>query len=134
MHFVSARKEYSLYAWPAQQSGEARTLAELPPEVQREHFFALWTLKEAYIKARGEGIYLGLNNFSFTLDESLPDTARITFASPNFDNPEGWQFLRSNTLPHYPAAVALKDLKRRYRLELHHTDEIEALLDQVRLY
>ena len=40
---------------------------------QQQRFFHYWTLKEAYLKARGEGVSLGLANFSF----SLADTARI---------------------------------------------------------
>lgn len=34
---------------------------------KKDRFFDYWTLKEAYMKARGEGIRLGLSNFGFTL-------------------------------------------------------------------
>lgn len=44
---------------------EIEELFSLPVERQREHFLRLWTLKEAYIKARGEGMAIALNSFAF---------------------------------------------------------------------
>ena len=40
-------------------------LRALPPERQKERFFEYWTLKEAYIKARGMGLSIPLGKFSF---------------------------------------------------------------------
>jgi 4'-phosphopantetheinyl transferase len=40
-------------------------LETLSPELQTEVFFRLWTLKEAYIKARGLGLSLDLSGFAF---------------------------------------------------------------------
>ncbi len=43
---------------------EIDKLARLPPEQVNEAFFECWTGKEAYVKARGEGLSLPLRNFS----------------------------------------------------------------------
>ena len=51
---------------------EARALAALPATQQREAFFDCWTRKEAYVKARGEGISLGLDRFDVTLGPGQP--------------------------------------------------------------
>jgi 4'-phosphopantetheinyl transferase len=48
---------------------EARALRALPASEQQERFLFYWTLKESYIKARGLGLALPLDAFSFLLDE-----------------------------------------------------------------
>jgi 4'-phosphopantetheinyl transferase len=51
---------------------EAATLRALPQSRRAEAFFACWTLKEAYLKARGVGLRTPLNRFevAFTPGES----------------------------------------------------------------
>lgn len=44
---------------------EAGALAKLPAHLQHQRFFEYWTFKEAYIKARGMGLSLPLDRFSF---------------------------------------------------------------------
>ncbi|MET5013127.1 4'-phosphopantetheinyl transferase superfamily protein, partial [Burkholderia pseudomallei] len=39
----------------------------LPPDARRTRFFELWTLKEAYINARGVVQSIDLGEFSFAL-------------------------------------------------------------------
>lgn len=45
---------------------EAADLTRLPPAEQAERFFWYWTLKEAYIKARGLGLAIPLDAFGYT--------------------------------------------------------------------
>ena len=69
---------------------ELRALRALPLAQQRERFFAYWTLKESYIKARGLGLALPLEQFSFLLDD--PPQIRIAFDSRLSDEPSRWRF------------------------------------------
>lgn len=43
--------------------GEVAVLEGLPRELRRQMFFRLWARKEAYIKARGEGLSIPLDRF-----------------------------------------------------------------------
>jgi 4'-phosphopantetheinyl transferase len=68
---------------------EAAGLRALPVELQTHRFYELWTLKEAYIKARGVGLTLGLSKFSFSVEG---DRAIVRF-DPGFDDDPGtWDF------------------------------------------
>lgn len=71
-------------------SDEIRALRALPAELQRERFFQYWTLKESYIKARGLGLALPLEQFSFLLDQAPP--IRIVFHGSLIDDPGRWRF------------------------------------------
>jgi 4'-phosphopantetheinyl transferase len=47
--------------------GEIAALKNVPPELTKEAFFHCWTRKEAYIKARGEGLSMPLDVFDVSL-------------------------------------------------------------------
>lgn len=50
---------------------EHHVISSLQGESQKQRFFAYWTLKEAFVKATGLGISLGLNSFYFNFDNRL---------------------------------------------------------------
>jgi 4'-phosphopantetheinyl transferase len=85
-------------------SREVADVAARTPEDRRQRFFAYWTLKEAYIKARGMGISLPLDGFWFDLAGASP---RIEFGESCPDRPERWHFSRWQPTPSHALAVAV---------------------------
>lgn len=85
---------------------EVRALRALPIAEQRARFFAYWTLKESYIKARGLGLAIPLDQFSFRLEESPP--IGITFDPRLPDEPGRWQFALHTAGPRHLVAVGAR--------------------------
>lgn len=77
---------------------EVRDLHALAAEAQPRAFFEYWTLKEAYIKARGMGLAVPLADFAFALAPPAPPT--IAFAEGFDDRPERWRFWQA-----WPTAI-----------------------------
>lgn len=84
---------------------EAAALRALPVEDQLDRFLTYWTLKEAYIKARGKGLAIPLDHFSFHLDAG--GAVRISFEPALEDDPHRWSFTRMRPSERHQLAVAL---------------------------
>jgi 4'-phosphopantetheinyl transferase len=85
---------------------EVADLRALPIEEQETVFFDYWTLKEAYIKARGLGLALPLGQFTF---HRLPGAApSISFAPELRDDSSTWQFAQFWPSPDHRMAVAVR--------------------------
>jgi 4'-phosphopantetheinyl transferase len=84
---------------------EVAALAAAPPDQRRGLFFEIWTLKEAYAKARGLGLALPLASYSF--DQRSPEV-RIRCALDVDHDPDGWRFERSRPTPRHALAVAAR--------------------------
>jgi 4'-phosphopantetheinyl transferase len=69
---------------------ELKQLERLREDERPERCLQLWTLKEAYIKARGMGLALPLNNFSFLFGGS--QGIRMALDSSVGDEPGRWRF------------------------------------------
>ncbi|PRT33997.1 4'-phosphopantetheinyl transferase family protein [Bacillus wiedmannii] len=54
--------------------GEYKDIINQPKEKQITYFYKLWTLKESYVKAEGEGLSIPLNSFSFCI---LPEAIQM---------------------------------------------------------
>ena len=87
-------------------SEEAEALEALPEPARKARFYEYWTLKEAYIKARGMGLSLPLDGFSMRLEDGRPP--RIRFTSALQDTPERWQFAQFRPTPRHCLAVAVR--------------------------
>lgn len=92
---------------------EVRDLRARPADEQQRGFFDYWTLKEAYIKARGMGLSLPLDKFSYHLQrtelavEARPE-ATISFDPELGDDPASWRFRQFFLPPRFAVAVAAR--------------------------
>jgi 4'-phosphopantetheinyl transferase len=84
---------------------EIAALRAAAPGDRGRFFVALWTLKEAYVKARGLGLALPTDRFTVTPTGSAG--ASISFDPALVDQPARWQLERITGLPGYQLAVAL---------------------------
>lgn len=67
VEYSSRKRRVSRLASRYFSSAETDWLLSLSPSQQQQAFYQLWTLKEAYIKARGMGLALALDSFGFDL-------------------------------------------------------------------
>lgn len=84
---------------------ERAALAALPAAARPRRFIELWTLKEAYIKARGLGLELPLELIAFALDDGPP---RLTLAPALADDAAGWQLALWSPTPAHAAALCVR--------------------------
>jgi 4'-phosphopantetheinyl transferase len=92
---------------------EARLVKSAPPERRASVFFRFWTLKEAFIKATGEGLTRPLDSFSFILDP-----VQIVFhpereGAPRHDDPAAWQFAECRPATDRPLTLATQRTRLR---------------------
>jgi 4'-phosphopantetheinyl transferase len=86
--------------------GEVAAIERLDDERRPMAFFERWTLKEAYLKARGAGISLPLAEVAFTLAPDRPPA--VSFGPAIGDTPDSWQFAHVRPTPNHLAAVAIR--------------------------
>jgi 4'-phosphopantetheinyl transferase len=96
---------------------EVAALRALPEAQQHDRFFEYWTLKEAYIKARGMGLAIPLGDFWFTL--APPGAPTIGFAPRLADDPGRWAFFQGELAPHWRMAAAVERIRGEPELTWH---------------
>ena len=90
---------------------EAAALAKLQHEHQHERFFEYWTFKESYIKARGMGLSLPLDAFSFDLEHARG--VSISIQPQLQDDPARWRFWQMRPHERYLLAICAERLEGR---------------------
>jgi 4'-phosphopantetheinyl transferase len=82
---------------------EVAALRVLSREQQQRRFVEYWTLKESYIKARGMGLSIPLDQFSFHFSQN--GRLQMDIAAAQSDSPSRWQFWQFQPAPQYLVAV-----------------------------
>jgi 4'-phosphopantetheinyl transferase len=82
---------------------EVAILRHAAPERRHEMFFRIWTLKEAFIKATGEGLSRPLASFSFSLDPLA-----ISFHPADTGGVAQWTFIEQRPTPRHLLAIAVR--------------------------
>jgi 4'-phosphopantetheinyl transferase len=87
---------------------EIYTLTGLEPHLRIQAFFNCWTRKEAYVKARGEGLSMPLDQF----DVSLVPGGPAMMLENRFDKLEAsrWTFHDLAVAPGYAGALVIESL------------------------
>ena len=80
---------------------EQEALAQVPDEARRAAFYNIWTRKEAYVKARGDGIAAGLGTFAV----SLGAEAELLRSDEGRDEVERWKLMALEPGDGYVAAL-----------------------------
>jgi 4'-phosphopantetheinyl transferase len=84
-------------------ASECESLAALAPDARREAFFRIWTRKEAYVKARGEG--LSYPTRSFTVSHDGDDNALVADERDERAQ-DRWRVTGLDAPPGFAAALA----------------------------
>jgi 4'-phosphopantetheinyl transferase len=90
---------------------EADEIGSLPPEMRTAAFYACWTRKEAYVKARGIGLLAALNKFQVTVRPDEP--AQLQWVEECSDEPWQWNF-HDLSEPGVAVALAVKSPKTTF--------------------
>ena len=93
---------------------EIEDLHQLPSDQQKKRFFDYWTLKESYIKARGAGLSIPLDKFSFQFQKNALKGFCI---DPELkDDAKNWQFWRIPMDERYQVAVAVNSANSDFKV------------------
>jgi 4'-phosphopantetheinyl transferase len=85
---------------------EKKVLQAQPAEERDAAFLRCWTRKEAYIKAHGEGLSLGLDRFAVTLADQ--DRAALVHCDWDENEPDRWMLHHLQPMAGYIGALAIE--------------------------
>ncbi len=85
---------------------EVSALRALPSDQQIEAFFLCWTRKEAFVKARGEGLSIPLDQFAVSLEPGRP--ASLLWVKGNPHETQKWLLRNLNPGAGYAAALVVE--------------------------
>jgi 4'-phosphopantetheinyl transferase len=95
-------------------ASEAEALRELDPTRRQAAFAALWSCKEAFVKALGRGIGFGLARMAFAIDAAGQPT-RLNVIDTSASAAAEWQIAQLRPTPEHIGAVAWRGPPRPLR-------------------
>jgi 4'-phosphopantetheinyl transferase len=107
---------------------EIAKLHRLPNHLRAAGFFNCWTRKEAYVKARGEGLSLPLNRFEVSL---APDEVPALLSSFDPDELRRWRIFEISPGEGFAAALVVEGLPSRMRFFTCNWPEPSAIANQL---
>ncbi len=87
-----------------QEVGEIQAQPE--GAAQRSAFFRGWARKEAFLKARGDGLWVGLDRFAVSIDPTAP--ARVVWTAWDPDEAGRWTVHELDVAPGFAAALVVE--------------------------
>ena len=90
---------------------EISMLQACPASLRKEAFYKCWTRKEAYVKARGNGLFTLLDQFEVSLTPGMPAALLVA----NWDPHEAsrWSMLDLEPEPGFVGAIAVEGHRRQ---------------------
>ena len=85
---------------------ESVELKQLKDAAQLDYFFTRWTLREAYVKARGIGISFPTRKLQFRVDDKAG--VRVKFEADLQEDERDWRFYLLRPTPEHVAAIAVR--------------------------
>jgi 4'-phosphopantetheinyl transferase len=106
-------REHDLLAARFFSPQEAAALRAMPDRLRLRAFYACWTRKEAFMKARGEGFALSLRRFSVSVDPDGAPVVDDVEGAP--EEPLRWTLCDLEPGPGYAGALAVEGRSWRLR-------------------
>ena len=106
VEYMHANIDYEELAQHHFSTYECAALQLLPATVRQEAFFLCWSRKEAYIKARGEGLSIPLGQFDVSLTPGEPATLLGSREDPQAT--ARWSLHALTPGPHYAGALVVE--------------------------
>tara|TARA_B100001057_G_C22849769_1_gene950507 strand:- start:597 stop:1367 length:771 start_codon:yes stop_codon:yes gene_type:complete len=134
IEFAGRERRFSKIAHRYFADSEAQDLLALSGSAQQQRFYELWSLKEAYIKARGLGLSIPLRSFAYSL---LPGRLYLNEMDRTCTTHRRWQNWQLRTENPFALALALqlqagessKELRAfRYQDMSEYSEETVAIL------
>ncbi len=111
---IRAGVKYEKLAQRFFSEAEYTALMQCPPEQRLSAFYAIWTRKEAFVKAVGKGIAFGLSEFDVNVDPHQPPVMLATRWDPK--DASKWLMATIKTEAGYMATVVTDGPEFQLRL------------------
>lgn len=105
VEYISAEFDFLEIADKHFSASEIKELTQLPLPLLKDRFYQYWTLKEAYLKARGLGLNAPLDKVSFALGNN--NSVRMNRTSITMTDDGDWHLRIVKPGPEHTAAICV---------------------------